>query len=702
MYETKGILILCMFLLSIKVAHSLEGIGIDNPDIPHLNRELEPCFMGGVCVLTDLIVDNLEVIGSYVNITVEDYTVIGDMNVTGSVYIEGNVTADYFIGDGSLLTGINTSTKDIWVNETGDTMTGDLKVLADVNVSKLDVSGLGNYIFNVKTNSNIIGVLENTGAIGGTDLIYKEGGGGEWGFKAIAGNGGFKIRDRTAGEDRFKIENDGDVIVHDGDLIIESNDIMIDQTNGKLYLGEGQQASLYYNSNDMIINPREVDTGDLLISGDADLMPSDNNIYCDLGGSANRWGNLWLGHNLTTNGDIILDDDKAVFFGDDKDSRIYYSGATFFYDTNGDSHLFKNGNIIINNSDNGLVLRSGTSQTTRYGLKYGSAGNLGDSDDLALTNRETNGAVLIQADNGSGGSIGETTIARFEDDNVKINGDLNVTRNLTVGEGTIILDGINNRVGIGTLNPLEALDVVGNINASGNIQAGTFGQVSGETAIFTADGQFSSINIGVGGANRISVDSGFLDIPSAVQMGSYLYQLGYHTIEADSNNVFKIDGFGGFNNYVNVDNIGTQMFTIDSGMDLRIDSDNEKIILGEGQDSSIYYDGTHLNINPAEVGSGDLKVSTDLEVLGHDVVVGSSGSNVDNSLHFEGQGHAMYIDHSQANTELSFTGSYNNKFKFDGDLNVTGMSYLNNITMSSPNGSVFNCGVSNTGTWSCT
>src|SRR3990167_963664 len=47
---------------------------------------------------------------------------------------------------------------------------------------------------------------------------------------------------------------------------------------------------------------------------------------------------------------------------------------------------------------------------------------------------------------------------------------------------------------------------------------------------------------------------------------------------------------------------------------LNLMSDNSKAYFGEGNDASIYYDGTDLIINPKEVGSGNVNIKGDLEL----------------------------------------------------------------------------------------
>ena len=50
---------------------------------------------------------------------------------------------------------------------------------------------------------------------------------------------------------------------------------------------------------------------------------------------------------------------------------------------------------------------------------------------------------------------------------------------------------------------------------------------------------------------------------------------------------------------------------------LFLNGDNVKFMLGTAKDSSIYYDGTDLIINPKEVGNGQVNITNDLEVNGN-------------------------------------------------------------------------------------
>lgn len=97
------LLVLLIFIISFAVAEqSSSSINWASHQYVNINF----CKLFGDCTLNNLIVYNLSVIGSYMNVSVINYNVTGDMNIGGNLIIDGNVTADYFLGDGSQLTGI--------------------------------------------------------------------------------------------------------------------------------------------------------------------------------------------------------------------------------------------------------------------------------------------------------------------------------------------------------------------------------------------------------------------------------------------------------------------------------------------------------------------------------------------------------------------------------------------------------------------
>ena len=74
-------------------------------------------------------------------------------------------------------------------------------------------------------------------------------------------------------------------------------------------------------------------------------------------------------------------------------------------------------------------------------------------------------------------------------------------------------------------------------------------------------------------------------------------------------------------------------FKADGG-DLALTRDNSKILLGGGEDSSIYYDGTNLLIKPDVVGTGYLNIATGQSLA---VVIGSGTAGVDYQIKFDGE-----------------------------------------------------------------
>ncbi len=70
----------------------------------------------------------------------------------------------------------------------------------------------------------------------------------------------------------------------------------------------------------------------------------------------------------------------------------------------------------------------------------------------------------------------------------------------------------------------------------------------------------------------------------------------------------------------------TKVFFLGADGNAYLEADNRKIIFGASDDASIYYDGTDLIIDPAEVGSGDLSVGSGGIKVGGLTLIGYTSS----------------------------------------------------------------------------
>lgn len=176
-------------------------------------------------------------------------------------------------------------------------------------------------------------------------------------------------------------------------------------------------------------------------------------------------GNDGIGSGLfadlvTVSEDIVSGGDFSVVWSDGS-NNLYDSGSDFKYSPLSGGLTVKSSvsspQILSNDSDGGVLLFPPIDGNGRYGLKYGSATNVGDIDLMMLCNRAASGEVAIAANTSSGGSSGEVEVARFKVDNSD-----------------------NKFVGFGITNPIEAFDLYGNQQLTGYLKgSGSF--VSGFT-----------------------------------------------------------------------------------------------------------------------------------------------------------------------------------------------------------------------------
>jgi len=171
----------------------------------------------------------------------------------------------------------------------------------------------------------------------------------------------------------------------------------------------------------------------------AKLQVSEGNEIADLwlGGTQSANGNdvgqlSFVGHSTSM---IPPDTVYAAITARIIDHSMKYKGALSFHTaTSGDfagylteqMRINHDGDVGIGTDDptaklhvegtiktEGVLLKSGLSATHRYGLKYGSAGNEGNSNDLMLCNRERYGGLLFGTSGAAGGAGDETERMRI-------------------------------------------------------------------------------------------------------------------------------------------------------------------------------------------------------------------------------------------------------------------------------------------------
>ena len=121
--------------------------------------------------------------------------------------------------------------------------------------------------------------------------------------------------------------------------------------------------------------------------------------------------------------------------------------------------------------------------------------------------------------------------------------------------------------------------------------------------------------------------------------------------------------------------------------DIKIDSDSKRLIFGDGQDASIYYDGTNLYILADDVGTGIVKLSTDMALRDSKKVLLGTGN--DSSIEDDGTNMKINTDEQSAGPttdtrNLEITGAVINpiqQWAFGG-------------TKSAAGGNVFRCALS--------
>jgi len=392
----------------------------------------------------------------------------------------------------------------------------------------------------------------------------------------------------------------------------------------KLQFGAAQDASIYYDGTNLVIDSQEVGTGDLIINNNGGNVgisnyspavkldvetpgygvpatsgttqtyggirvsppPANGNVVMDMGtsGSQGAWiqvslrtnlanqyplqlnpngGNVGIGvadpdAKLEVSGNIHLttDSDKLLF-GTASDASIYYDGTDLVINPKevGTGYINVKGDI---KTDRWLD----ENNNTFFGVRVVGAGNLlHSSGDDGWYNTAFGYSSLYSNTTGSHNTA---------------NGMYSLYYNTT---------GSNNTA-------FGYLSLYSNTTGSSNTAIGYSSLRSNTTGS-------SNTAIGIYAGRYIA------DGSTPNETGSNNTFIGYNTkalADGDTNEIVIGDSaIGAGSNTVTLGNSSTT--------GLYLPADNYKLRLGAAGDASIYYDGTDLNINTKEVGSGTIKIN---------------------------------------------------------------------------------------------
>lgn len=474
----------------------------------------------------------------------------------------------------------------------------------------------------------------------------------------------------VAGSDTQIQYNDGGAFGGCGTLLWDdaTNDLKLQGDSDKMFFGAGDDASIYYDGTDLIINPDEVGSGKVYINSAYKLPNVDgtiNQILQTDGAGNTSWVNASSGSPGGSDTQIQYNDGGAfggisTFVWDDTDVKILSDTTKLLFGAGGDAGLNYDGTDLV--LDTAIV---GTG-----GLQInGPTGN--------------NSVVTIGADANAAGNL--IWYSALTGDRIEFRESGGLNGLLTIYTGT-------------TSRPAIKF---------GDIDAGDYGVMdsSGRLRLFVSSEErirFGTDNLALYEGNDLKLydgdensnikfhadgNNGVVGIGATRVTGANQFQCIITDTQTYRNTGEKVGGLK-----ITADNDGTADchgilissvasgagtgygIRDESGANWSMEADNQKLFLGVEQDASIYYDGTNLVIDPKEVGSGivslnganltttgtltaeQLTSTDDITMQGHLLTLGDN-SATDIVLYFDGSANDGTITYDESADEFQISGS---------------------------------------------
>jgi hypothetical protein len=512
----------------------------------------------------------------------------------------------------------------------------DLTELSDVNGTLLITSGQipvwnqSNEYFDFDKNINNYITLTSaatiyvpyTGATQDVDLggySYKS----DYGGAVFEASNNFLKLGFSANSNFWVLQsNGGDLaITHNGNPNVYATNffggIKVNYDNSKVQLGSDNDAGIYYNGTDLIINPKQIGSGSVNILGDLEasgygLFDSTNHtakLATDVDNAAGIFDNKIGGITVSlagTSAGTFNDGTNLVSLGD----QTYAINSTGDVLINGTTHLFKGTTITLDTPIDGARLSNHPTgsvplaiATTQYvdnilgdanALVY--KGTIDCSTNPNYPSADSGHLYIVSIAGKIGGALGE---------NVEV-GDMLICNTDSTPSGDQATVGIYWNI----------------------IQKNIDGAVTGPSS--STDGNIALFN---GATGKVIKDSG-------TNLSNYL------TTATAALTYLKLDG-------------SNDPITGDVTY-----NDNVKQYFGTGNDASIYYDGTNTYFNTQEVGTGNLLIpngkvgigtispSTELQVAS---TLTSSPRGIMSSQHSTGPDGARFYGRKSRGTNASPT-----------------------------------------------